>query len=72
MRIRFVSFPAGIALALVCAAVNPASAQYHSYNVASGSDCIMQDYRMVNAPWGIYDADHSNVDGVLPAGESLN
>jgi autotransporter-associated beta strand protein len=39
-------------------------AQYHSYNVASGSDCILQDYRTVNSPGGIYDADHSNVDGI--------
>jgi autotransporter-associated beta strand protein len=41
-----------------------ARAQYHAYNVPSGSDCIVQDYRTVNAPGGIYDADHSNVDGI--------
>ena len=33
-------------------------AQYHFYNVASGSDCIMQDYRSANVPPGIYDAIH--------------
>ena len=33
-------------------------AQYHYYNVGSGSDCIMQDYRTPNAPPGIYDAIH--------------
>ena len=33
-------------------------AQYHYYNVGSGSDCIMQDYRSANVPPGIYDAIH--------------
>ena len=33
-------------------------AQYHYYNVASGSDCILQDYRSPNVPSGIYDAIH--------------
>ncbi len=33
-------------------------AQYHYFNVASGSDCIMQDYRSPNVPPGIYDAIH--------------
>ena len=35
-----------------------AQAQYHAYNVSSGSDCIMQDYRSPNVPPGIYDAIH--------------
>ena len=35
-----------------------AQAQYHYYNVPSNSDCIMQDYRSVNVPGGIYDAVH--------------
>ncbi|MCC7374536.1 MAG: immunoglobulin domain-containing protein [Verrucomicrobiales bacterium] len=33
-------------------------AQYHAYNIASGSDAILQDYRSPNAPPGIYDAIH--------------
>jgi len=33
-------------------------AQYHSFNIASGSDCIVQEYRSVNVPPGIYDAIH--------------
>ncbi|MCX6928900.1 MAG: PA14 domain-containing protein, partial [Verrucomicrobia bacterium] len=33
-------------------------AQYHFYNVASGSDCIVQTYRSPNLPSGIYDAIH--------------
>ena len=33
-------------------------AQYHYFNVASGSDCILQDYRSPNVPPGIYDAIH--------------
>jgi autotransporter-associated beta strand protein len=33
-------------------------AQYHNYNVASGSDCIVQTYRSPNLPSGIYDAIH--------------
>jgi hypothetical protein len=33
-------------------------AQYHSYNVANGSDCIVQTYRSPNLPSGIYDAIH--------------
>ena len=35
-----------------------ARAQYHAYNVASGADVIMQDYRSPNVPPGIYDAIH--------------
>ncbi|MBN8456414.1 MAG: tandem-95 repeat protein [Verrucomicrobia bacterium] len=48
---------AALAAALMLA---PAAshAQYHSYNVPSNSDCIMQDYRSVNVPGGIYDAVH--------------
>ena len=34
------------------------NAQYHYYNVASGSDCIVQTYRSPNVPGGIYDAIH--------------
>ncbi|HEU5069971.1 MAG TPA: autotransporter-associated beta strand repeat-containing protein [Verrucomicrobiae bacterium] len=56
--------------ALFCAvAVLPlaAHAQYHAYNVSSGSDCIVQEYRSVNVPPGIYDAiheeTHSSSDG---------
>lgn len=37
---------------------SPSQAQYHYYNVASGSDCILQDYRSPNVPPGIYDAIH--------------
>ena len=47
-------------LGLLIALLLPATgrAQYHSYNVSSGSDCIMQDYRSPNVPPGIYDAIH--------------
>ena len=42
-------------------------AQYHSFNVSSGSDCIVQTYRSPNLPSGIYDAIHeeyvSSADG---------
>ena len=42
-------------------------AQYHRFNVANGSDCILQDYRSPNVPPGIYDAIHeetvSSADG---------
>jgi autotransporter-associated beta strand protein len=44
-----------------CAAVFAlfaAHAQYHSYNVPSAADCILQDYRSPNVPPGIYDAIH--------------
>jgi hypothetical protein len=33
-------------------------AQYHSFNVSSGSDCIVQTHRSPNLPSGIYDAIH--------------
>jgi autotransporter-associated beta strand protein len=63
-----ISFQAGLALVLSfgLSVLTPVTglAQYHSYNVASSSDCILQDYRTVNAPGGIYDADHSNIDGI--------
>jgi len=36
----------------------PCRAQYHYFNVASGADCILQDYRSPNVPPGIYDAIH--------------
>lgn len=35
-----------------------ARAQYHSFNVPSGADCVVQDYRSPNLPPGIYDAIH--------------
>jgi len=35
-----------------------ATAQYHNYNAANGSDCIVQTYRSPNLPSGIYDAIH--------------
>lgn len=37
-----------------------ARAQYHSFNTASGSDAIVQEYRSPNIPPGIYDAIHEN------------
>jgi autotransporter-associated beta strand protein len=37
-----------------------ANAQYHRYNISSGSDCIVQTYRSPNTPGGIYDAIHEN------------
>jgi autotransporter-associated beta strand protein len=43
------------AASLVCFS---AHAQYHYYNVASGSDCIVQTYRSPDVPPGIYDAIH--------------
>src|SRR6516165_8724461 len=47
---------------LICAVStlvpSAARAQYHYYNVSSGADCIMQDYRSANTPPGIYDAIH--------------
>jgi len=36
-----------------------ARAQYHNFNVTSGSDCIMNDYRTVNLP-PTYDAIHND------------
>ena len=50
------TFIFGLGLALLTPATG--RAQYHSYNVTSGSDCIMQDYRSANLPGGIYDAIH--------------
>ena len=46
----------GVSLALL--APSTGRAQYHYYNVASGSDCIVQTYRSPNLPSGIYDAIH--------------
>ena len=43
---------------LVCLVPLAAGAQYHYFNVGSGSDCILQDYRSPNVPPGIYDAIH--------------
>jgi hypothetical protein len=51
---RLLAFVFGLALV----APSGASAQYHAYNVAGGSDCILQDYRSPNRPPGIYDAIH--------------
>ena len=45
-----------VSLALM--APSTGRAQYHYYNVASGSDCIVQTYRSPNLPTGIYDAIH--------------
>ncbi len=45
-------------LILACLTTNVTHAQYHYFNVASGSDCILQDYRSANVPPGIYDAIH--------------
>jgi len=49
-----------LALFLGLNALAPATslAQYHSYNISSSSDCILQDYRSPNLPPGIYDAIH--------------
>ena len=47
-----------VGLAKVVLTADFACAQYHFFNVASGSDCIMQDYRSPNVPPGIYDAIH--------------
>ena len=45
-----------IALTVLAPAIG--HAQYHNFNVANGSDCILQDYRSPNVPPGIYDAIH--------------
>ena len=49
-----------LALLIGLALLAPATglAQYHYYNVPSGSDCIVQTYRSPNLPSGIYDAIH--------------
>ncbi len=47
-----------LTLALTLLAPPHSLAQYHSYNIGSASDCIMQDYRSPNLPPGIYDAIH--------------
>ncbi|MEO5914566.1 MAG: MBG domain-containing protein [Luteolibacter sp.] len=40
-------------------AISPlAKAQYNYFNIATNSDCTMQDYRSPNVPGGIYDAIH--------------
>ena len=44
--------------AAACLVGLAARAQYHYYNVASGSDCIVQTYRSPDVPPGIYDAIH--------------
>jgi hypothetical protein len=51
---RSLAFAVGLALM----APSTGRAQYHYYNVASGSDCIVQTYRSPNLPTGIYDAIH--------------
>ena len=43
---------------LILAVPLSARAQYHAFNVASGSDCIVQAYRSPDVPPGIYDAIH--------------
>ena len=49
-------------LLLILSAMAPlaAQAQYDYFNISSGSDCIMQDYRSANVPSGIYDAIHQD------------
>ena len=56
--IRVVSRALALCLGLALLSPSPSRAQYHYYNVASGSDCILQDYRSPNVPPGIYDAIH--------------
>ena len=41
-------------------AAPPVFAQYDYFNIASGSDCVRQDYRSANIPHGIYDAIHQD------------
>ena len=57
---RFGFVLAALLALIYCACFTPlpARAQYHYYNVSSGADCIMQDYRSPNVPPGIYDAIH--------------
>ena len=47
-----------ISLGLIWLVPSTGLAQYHGYNVASGSDGIVQTYRSPNLPAGIYDAIH--------------
>jgi autotransporter-associated beta strand protein len=42
----------------ICLAPLASRAQYHFFNVAGGSDCILQAYRSPDLPPGIYDAIH--------------
>jgi hypothetical protein len=53
---RRLAFAFSFELALLASSTG--LAQYHSYNVPSASDCILQDYRSPNVPPGIYDAIH--------------
>jgi len=50
----------GFVLLFTLAVLLPATgrASYHFFNVASGSVCILQDYRSPDVPPGIYDAEH--------------
>src|ERR1043165_4318250 len=45
-------------------------AQYHNYNVPNAADCIVQEYRTVNAPSGIYDAIHQEYHSSSDGGAS--
>ena len=50
--------PLAFIFGLALLAPSTGRAQYHGYNVASGSDCIVQTYRSPDVPPGIYDAIH--------------
>ncbi len=56
--LRPAALPLLVLLGLALLAPSAGLAQYHYYNVASGADCIQQDYRSPNVPGGIYDAIH--------------
>ena len=60
LRRRLKPFFRLIGLSVLLLAPAPANAQYHHYNISSGSDCIVQTYRSPNTPGGIYDAIHEN------------
>ena len=50
-----------LAALVICAPLAPlARAQYHSFNVPTNSDCILQEYRSPSLTDGIYDAIHEN------------
>ena len=47
-------------LLLLAVLLPAARAQYNYFNIASGSDCVRQDYRSANVPPGVYDAIHQD------------
>jgi autotransporter-associated beta strand protein len=57
-KLCLLSLLRGLSVGLVLLRGSIGLAQYHAYNVSSGSDCILQDYRSPNVPPGIYDAIH--------------